>query len=115
MYTEAKMRAYAKWHELLTDSEILMGAEERYDELLKLADDYRCRRVIDMSERNTLIQIATAAYTRSVASLSAWGTGFERCFWPIACLDRMSLPIAACYETQQTHSCHSRERQSPAS
>ena len=41
MYSEAKMLAYAKWHELLTDSEILMDAEERYDELLKLADEYR--------------------------------------------------------------------------
>ena len=47
MYSEAKMLAYAKWHELLTDSEILMDAEERYDELLKLADDYACRGIID--------------------------------------------------------------------
>jgi len=50
MYTEAKMLAYAKWHELLTDPDILMDAEERYDELLKLADDYRCRGIIEMSE-----------------------------------------------------------------
>jgi chromosome condensin MukBEF MukE localization factor len=70
MYTEAKMQAYAQWHERLTDPEILMDAQERYDELLKLADDYRCRGIIDMSERNTLIEIATAAYTRSVANLS---------------------------------------------
>ncbi|MHC5192761.1 hypothetical protein ACYSUW_03295 [Pseudomonas frederiksbergensis] len=70
MYSEAKMLAYAKWHELLTDSEIPMKAEERYNELVKLADDYRCRGIIDMSERNTLIEIATAAYTRSVADLS---------------------------------------------
>jgi hypothetical protein len=70
MYNEAKMLAYAKWHEVLTDSDILMDAEERYDELLKLADEYRCRGIIDRSERNTLIEIATAAYARSVADLS---------------------------------------------
>jgi chromosome condensin MukBEF MukE localization factor len=70
MYTEAKMRAYTQWLERLTDPEIPMDAQERYDELLKLADDYRCRGIINMSERNTLIEIATAAYTRSVANLS---------------------------------------------
>ena len=47
-----------------------MDAEERYDELLKLADEYRCRGIIDKSERNTLIEIATAAYARSVADLA---------------------------------------------
>jgi lipopolysaccharide biosynthesis regulator YciM len=70
MYNETKMLAYAKWHELLTDFETQMDAEERYDELLKLADDYRCRGIIDRSERNTLIEIATAAYARSVADFS---------------------------------------------
>jgi hypothetical protein len=70
MYNEAKMLVYAKWHEVLTESEILMDAEERYDELLKLADEYRCRGIIDKSERNTLIEIATAAYARSVADLA---------------------------------------------
>ncbi|MNM88192.1 hypothetical protein D3C81_1003950 [compost metagenome] len=53
------------------DTEILMDTEARYDELLKVADDYRCRGIIDRSERNTLIEIATAAYARSVADLSA--------------------------------------------
>jgi hypothetical protein len=69
MYSEAKMLAYAKWHDLLTDSEIFMDTDERYDELLKLADDFRSRGIIDTSERNTLIEIATAAYTRSVTNL----------------------------------------------
>lgn len=70
MYSEAKMLAYAKWYELLTDSETLMYADERYDELLKLADHYRCQGIIDRSERDTLIEIATAAYARTVADLS---------------------------------------------
>jgi hypothetical protein len=70
MYNEAKMLAYAKWHEILTDTETLMSGDQRYDELLKLADEYRCRGIIDRSERNTLIEIATAAYARSVADLS---------------------------------------------
>lgn len=70
MYSEAKMLAYAKWHEILTETDILMDAEERYEELLKLADEYQCRGIIDRSERNTLIEIATAAYSRSVADLT---------------------------------------------
>ncbi|WP_338581363.1 hypothetical protein [Pseudomonas sp. MAG733B] len=69
MYSEAKMLAYAKWHDLLTDSEIPLDADERYDELLKLADDFRSRGIIDTSARNTLIKIATVAYTRSVEHL----------------------------------------------
>jgi hypothetical protein len=69
MYTETKMLAYCKWHELLTDDDNLMSAEERYDELLRLADDFRSRGIIDVSERNTLIEVATAGYTRAVTVL----------------------------------------------
>ena len=71
MYNEAKMLAYAQWHEQLTDPELRMDAHQQYDELLKLADEYRCRGIIDTSERTTLIEIATAAYARAVADLSA--------------------------------------------
>lgn len=35
MYSEAKMLAYSRWHELLTASENLMGAEDRYGKLLR--------------------------------------------------------------------------------
>jgi hypothetical protein len=67
MHTEAKMLAYSKWHELLTNLENAMDAEERYDELLKLADEYCSRGIINSSERIALIEVATTAYTRSIA------------------------------------------------
>lgn len=70
MYKETKMLAYAKWHDLLTNSTAFSEPEQRYDELLRLADDYRSRGIIDTPERNTLIEIATAAYTRSVTALT---------------------------------------------
>jgi hypothetical protein len=65
MYTEAKMLAYSTWHELLTSHETAMKPEERYNALLELADEYFNRRIIDLSERNTLIEVATTAFTRS--------------------------------------------------
>jgi hypothetical protein len=67
MGSDAKTMAYSAWYELLTSSENSMEAEDRYDDLLSLADDYCCRGIIDSAERNTLIEIATTAYTRSVA------------------------------------------------
>lgn len=66
MNNEAKKLAYTKWHELFSDSKNGMDAEERYDDLLRLADDYCSCGIIDPSERNTLIELATAAYTQSV-------------------------------------------------
>lgn len=66
MYNETKMLAYSQWHDLLTNTTTFSEPEDRYDELLRLADDYRSRGIIDTPERNTLIEIATAAYTRSV-------------------------------------------------
>jgi hypothetical protein len=67
MCSDAKKMAYSVWYELLSSSENSMDAEDRYDDLLSLADDYCCRGIINPAERNTLIEIATAAYTRSVA------------------------------------------------
>jgi hypothetical protein len=67
MCSEAKMLACSKWHELLTNHENAMDAEERYDELLNLADEYCSRGIINSSERITLIEVATTAYTRSIA------------------------------------------------
>jgi hypothetical protein len=46
-----------------------MKPEERYNALLELADEYFNRRIIDLSERNTLIEVATTAFTRSFAEL----------------------------------------------
>lgn len=71
MYNETKMLAYSQWHDLLTNTTSFSEPEDRYDELLRLADDYRSRGIIDTPERNTLIEIATAAYTRSVTAATA--------------------------------------------
>lgn len=72
MYNETKMLAYSQWHDLLTNTtNTFSEPEDRYDELLRLADDYRSRGIIDTPERNTLIEIATAAYTRSVTAVTA--------------------------------------------
>jgi len=72
MYNETKMLAYSQWHDLLTNTtNTFSEPEDRYDELLRLADDYRSRGIINTPERNTLIEIATAAYTRSVTAVTA--------------------------------------------
>lgn len=71
MYNETKMLAYTQWHDLLTNTSTFSAPEDRYDELLRLADDYRSRGIINTPERNTLIEIATAAYTRSVTAATA--------------------------------------------
>ncbi|CAB1402893.1 hypothetical protein [Pseudomonas fluorescens] len=70
MYNETKMLAYSQWHNLLTNTSTFSAPEDRYDELLRLADDYRSRGIINAPERNTLIEIATAAYTRSVTAVT---------------------------------------------
>ena len=67
MYTAVNMLADSKWHELLTNHENAMDAVERYDELLNLAVEYCSRGIINSSERITLIEMATTAYTRSIA------------------------------------------------
>lgn len=70
---------YSKWHELSNNHENPMDAEERYDELLKLADEYCSRAFINSSERITLIEVATTAYTRSIAESEIGQTvGYSR-------------------------------------
>lgn len=67
MYNGAKILAYARWHELLTSTENSMSTNQKYDELLRLADEYRSQGIIDAYERNVMIEMATAAYARSIA------------------------------------------------
>ncbi|WP_259696187.1 hypothetical protein [Pseudomonas brassicacearum] len=50
-----------------------MNAQEQYDELLRLADNFREKGIIDTEERKILIQVATVAYTRSVEDVSGGG------------------------------------------
>ncbi|MNR16341.1 hypothetical protein D3C85_1329400 [compost metagenome] len=47
-----------------------MDAQEQYDELLRLADNFREKGIIDPKERKTLIEVATIAYARAVTGAS---------------------------------------------
>lgn len=66
MYDDAKAIALHAWYELLTNPEDRMNAQEQYDELLRLADHFREKEIIDPEERKTLIEVATATYARAV-------------------------------------------------
>jgi hypothetical protein len=70
MNDDPKVEAFSTWHELLVNSEARMGAQDQYDELLRLADNFREKGIIGTEERKILIQVATLAYTRSVEDLS---------------------------------------------
>jgi hypothetical protein len=69
MYDDAKAQALYAWHELLTNPEDQMNAQEQYDELLRLADNFKEKEIIGPKERQTLIEVATAAYARAVEGL----------------------------------------------
>ncbi|MGY2337939.1 hypothetical protein ACW9HW_01655 [Pseudomonas sp. SDO5532_S415] len=66
MYEDAKVKALSAWHEVLVNPEARMNPQERYDELLRLADDFREKGIIDLEERRTLIEVATITYARAV-------------------------------------------------
>ncbi|MNG40455.1 hypothetical protein D3C84_1290410 [compost metagenome] len=66
MYDDAKAQAFSVWHELLMNPEDRMNAQDQYVELLRLADGFQAKGIIDPQERKTLIEVATVAYTRAV-------------------------------------------------
>lgn len=66
MFDDAKAQALYAWHELLKNPEDQMSVREQYDELLRLADNFREKRIIDREERKTLIEVATLSYARAV-------------------------------------------------
>ncbi|KAA5834855.1 hypothetical protein F2A37_24970 [Pseudomonas chlororaphis] len=68
MYDDAKVQAFSDWHDLLVSSEDQMSAQEQYDELLRLADYFREKGIIDLDERQALIAVATVAYARAVGT-----------------------------------------------
>lgn len=69
MNDDPKVQAFSTWYELLVKPEARMGTQDQYDELLRLADNFREKGIIGTEERKTLIQVATLAYTRSVQDL----------------------------------------------
>ncbi|MGE7959148.1 hypothetical protein ACQKQA_21650 [Pseudomonas sp. NPDC089530] len=66
MYDDTKAQAFSAFHDLLMSTEARMGAQERYDELLRLVDHFREKGIIDLDERKALIEVATVAYARAV-------------------------------------------------
>ncbi|MHC8293589.1 hypothetical protein [Pseudomonas sp. LB3P58] len=71
MYDDARVKAFSAWHELLVNPEDRMSAQEQYDELLRLADSYREKGIIDPAERKTLIEVATTTYARAVEGVGS--------------------------------------------
>lgn len=62
-----KSQAFTTWERLFYQPETRMDAEEQYEELLRLADDFAKECIISLTERRALIEKATALYTQSVA------------------------------------------------
>lgn len=54
---------------LFNRPEIRMDAEEQYEELLRLADDFGEEGIISREERRALIEKATVFYAQSVAGV----------------------------------------------
>jgi hypothetical protein len=61
-----KTQALIAWETLFTKPAIRMDAEEQYEELLRLADDFDEQGIISREERTELIRNATAFYAQSV-------------------------------------------------
>ncbi|MBK5343865.1 hypothetical protein JFU48_21050 [Pseudomonas sp. TH49] len=69
MNDDRKVQALSAWRKLLEEPEIRMDAEEQYDELLKLADEYKRASIIDGDDWRELVEEATAFYAHSVEGL----------------------------------------------
>lgn len=69
MYNDAKVQAFSAFHDLLVVPDVRMNAQEQYEELLRLADDFHAKRIINQDERRSLIEVATAAYSRAVQGI----------------------------------------------
>lgn len=69
MNDSRKIHALIAWEKLFNNPEIRMDAEEQYEELLRLADDFEEQGIISPGERTGLIERATAFYAQSVAGV----------------------------------------------
>ncbi|AZD36354.1 hypothetical protein C4K22_3612 [Pseudomonas chlororaphis subsp. aurantiaca] len=75
MYDDVKVQAFSAFHDLLTNPEVRMDAQEQYDELLRLVDNFKAKGIIDGEERKTLIEVATVAYARAVEGVGGGDLG----------------------------------------
>jgi lipopolysaccharide biosynthesis regulator YciM len=71
MYEDRKAQALETWHSLLIKPEIRMTAQEQYEELLRLAEEYLKQGFIDRDERKGLVSEATKRYARAVEGVGA--------------------------------------------
>jgi hypothetical protein len=66
MYEDRKLQALETWHKLLDHPQIRMNAEEQYEELLRLAEEYLKQGFIDRDQRKELVTQATRRYAQAV-------------------------------------------------
>lgn len=69
MNDDRKEQALVAWRRLLEEPDIRMDAVEQYDELLKLADEYKRSGMIDNDEWRELVEEARAIYARATEGL----------------------------------------------
>ncbi|WP_438301654.1 hypothetical protein [Pseudomonas sp. NMS19W] len=69
MKEERKQEALATWNKLLEDPEIRMGAEEQYDELLKMADAMEQGGLITAAEWRQLVRKAGEMFAQATEGL----------------------------------------------
>lgn len=69
MNDDRKEQALVAWRRLLEEPDIRMDAEEHYDELLKLADEFKRAGIIDGDDWGELVGEAGAFYAKAVQGL----------------------------------------------
>lgn len=66
MFEDQKALALETWHSLLSNPEIRMTAQEQYEELLRLAEEYLKNGFINRDERKVLVTETTHRYAQAV-------------------------------------------------
>lgn len=69
MREERKQQALTTWRKLLEDPGIRMGAEEQYDELLKMADTMEQEELITPEEWRQLVRKAGVKFAQATERL----------------------------------------------
>jgi hypothetical protein len=71
MYEDRKAQALGTWRSLIDKPEIRMTAQEQYEELLRLAEEYLKQGFINLDERRSLVTEATQRYAQAVEGVGA--------------------------------------------
>ncbi|WP_408598493.1 hypothetical protein [Pseudomonas sp. PLMAX] len=66
MYEDRKAHSLETWHALLETPKNRTTAQEQYEELLRLAEEYFLQGFIDREERKGLVKEATVRYAQAV-------------------------------------------------